>query len=198
MTGIILAGGKSSRMGFNKAFIDFDGAPIIHRTVNLFKELFDEIIIVTNTPLEYEGLNIIIASDIYKDAGSLGGIYAGLVHAPSEFCFVAACDMPFLNKEVISKMMIILNGCSAIVPYIMGRYHPLHAIYSKKCLKPMAEMIKNKDLRITNLFQKIKIKRLEEKDWLSSEPVLSSVDNINTREDLHRVFQSMSSQPRQG
>ncbi|OGQ75383.1 MAG: hypothetical protein A2235_05290 [Deltaproteobacteria bacterium RIFOXYA2_FULL_42_10] len=106
--------------------------------------------------------------------------------------------MPFLNKEVISKMMIILNGCSAIVPYIMGRYQPLHAIYSKKCLKPMAEMIKNKDLRITNLFQKIKIKRLEEKDWLSSEPVLSSVDNINTREDLHRVFQSMSSQPRQG
>lgn len=198
MTGIILAGGKSSRMGFNKAFIDIDGKPIIHRTVNLFKELFDEIIIVTNTPLEYEGFNIIIASDIYKDAGSLGGIYTGLVHASSEFCFVAACDMPFLNKEVISKMMIILNGCSAIVPYIMGRYHPLHAIYSKKCLKPMAEMIKNKDLRITNLFQKIKIKRLEEKDWLSSEPVLSSVDNINTREDLHRVFQSISSQPHQG
>lgn len=187
MTGIILSGGKSVRMGFNKAFIDIGGKPIIHRIVGLFKELFDEIIIVANEPVEYEEIDVTIATDIFKEAGSLGGIYTGLFHASSEYSFVAACDMPFLNKEVISRMCKTSTGENAIVPFIMGRYHPLHAIYSKKCLKPIAEMIKNRDLRITNLFQRIKTKRLEERDWLSGEPILLSLDNINTREDLRRA-----------
>jgi len=81
------------------------------------------------------------------------------------------------------------------VPFVIGRYHPLHAIYSKKCLKPIAEMIQEKDLRITNLFKKVKTKKLEEKDWLSNESILSSLDNINTREDLHRAITSLPSRP---
>lgn len=195
MTGIILAGGKSSRMGFNKAFIDIDGKPIIHKTVGLFKELFDEIILVANDPVEYEELNILTVTDIFKGAGSLGGIYTGLFHAQSEYSFIAACDMPFLNKEVIARMGKISGSYHAIVPFVIGRYHPLHAIYSKKCLKPIAEMIQEKDLRITNLFKKVKTKKLEEKDWLSNESILSSLDNINTREDLHRAITSLPSRP---
>jgi molybdopterin-guanine dinucleotide biosynthesis protein A len=73
----------------------------------------------------------------------------------------------------------------------MGRYHPLHAVYSKKCLQYIAEMIKSRDLRITNLFQKINVKRLEERDWLSYEPILSSLDNINTKEDLRRAIEAL-------
>ena len=192
MTGIILSGGKSSRMGFNKAFIDISGQSIIDRTVSLFKELFYEIILVTNDPAEYEKLGIFITIDIFKGAGSLGGIYTGLFHASSEYSFVAACDMPFLNKEVISRMIKISDKCDAAVPFLMGKYHPLHAVYSKKCLKPMAEMIKNKDLRIANLFEKIKTNRLEEKKWLLNEQILSSLDNINTKEDLNRALQSLS------
>ena len=190
MNGIILAGGKSRRMGFNKAFIDIGGKPIIQRTVNLFKELFDEIIVVANDPLGYEELNVLIVSDIFKSAGSLGGIYTGLFHSSSEYNFVAACDMPFLNKEAISRVIKSSDGWSATAPYIMERYHPLHAVYSKKCIKPIEELIKIKELRIKNLFQKIKVKRLEEKDWLSNEQVLSSLDNINTKEDLHRIVKS--------
>lgn len=190
MTGIILSGGKSSRMGFNKAFIDIDGRPIIHRTVSLFKELFEEIVIVANDPAEYEEFNIAVVADMVKDAGSLGGICTGLFHSASEYNFVAACDMPFLNKEVILSMIKLSDGWSVTVPFIMGRYHPLHAIYSKRCIKPIEEMIKAKDLRITNLFQRVKVKRLEEKEWLSGEEILSSVDNINTKEDLHRAIKS--------
>lgn len=187
MTGIILAGGKSSRMGFNKAFINMGGQSIIERTAALFKELFDEVILVVNDPAEYEKLDIFIATDIFKGAGSLGGIYTGLFHASSEYSFVAACDMPFLNKEVITKMIKISNKGNATVPFIMGKYHALHAVYSNKCIKPMEEMIKNKDLRITNLFEKININRLEEKDGFLTEQILSSLDNINTKEDLERA-----------
>lgn len=190
MTGIILAGGKSSRMGFNKAFIDIGGKPIIHRTISLFKELFDEIIMVANDPAEYEELNIPIVTDIFKGAGSLGGIYTGLFYSISEYNFVAACDMPFLDREVISKVIKLSEGYNAAAPFIMGRYHPLHAVYSKKCVKPIEEMINSQDLRITNLFQKIKVNRLEEKEWLSGEQILSSLDNINTKEDLHRAIKS--------
>lgn len=188
MTGIILAGGKSRRMGFNKAFIDIGGRPIIHRTVGLFKELFDEIIMVANDPAGYEELNVPVIADMIKGAGSLGGIYTGLFHSVSEYNFVVACDMPFLDKEVISKVIKLSEGWNATVPFIMNRYHPLHAVYSKKCIKPIEEMIKSQDLRITNLFQKIKVKRLEEKEWLSGEQILSSIDNINTKEDLHRAI----------
>src|SRR3990167_9796249 len=192
MTGIILAGGKNRRMGFNKAFIDIGGQRIIQRTIGLFRELFDEIILVANDLAEYGELNVKTVRDIFKNAGSLGGIYTGLFHASSEYSFVAACDMPFLNKEAISRMIQISGNHNVTVPFLMGRYYPLHAVYSKKCLQPIAEMIKNKDLRITNLFQQIKINRLEEKNWLSSEQILPSLDNINTKEDLNRALQSLS------
>lgn len=190
MTGIILAGGKSSRMGFNKAFIDIGGKPIIHRTVRLLKELFDEIIIVANNPAEYEELNVPVVADMIKGAGSLGGIYTGLFHSVSEYNFVAACDMPFLDREAISRAIKLCEPWDATVPFIMGRYHPLHAIYSKKCIKHIEKMIKSQNLRITNLFQHVKTKRLEEKEWLSGEQILLSVDNINTKEDLHRAIKS--------
>jgi len=163
MTGIILAGGKNRRMGFNKAFIDIGGQRIIQRTIGLFRELFDEIILVANNLAEYEELNVKVVSDIFKDAGSLGGIYTGLFHASSEYSFVAACDMPFLNKEAISKVNMAAKDTNAVVPFILGRYHPLH---------------------------KIKITRLDEKDWFSNEKILLSLDNINTREDLDRIVQS--------
>lgn len=191
MTGIILSGGKNTRMGFNKAFVSVGGERIIDRTVNLFRELFNEIIIVTNNPADYEDLDVLTVADVVKDVGSIGGIYTGLFHASSEYSFIAACDMPFLNKELILKMIEISSssggGWTAVVPFAFDRYHPLHAIYSRKCMKPIEEMIKNSDLRIANLFQKIKIKRLEEAEWFSDERFLSSLDNINTKEDLDRA-----------
>jgi len=186
MTGIILAGGKNRRMGFNKAFIDIGGQRIIQRTIGLFRELFDEIILVANNLAEYEELNVKVVSDIFKDAGSLGGIYTGLFHASSEYSFVAACDMPFLNKEVISKVNMAARDTSAVVPFILGRYHPLHAAYSKKCLNSISEMIKERDLRITNLFHKIKITRLDEKDWFSMKrfyyPLITSIQGKTSTE----------------
>lgn len=185
MTGIILAGGKSSRMGFNKALIEINGVSIIERTVNLFKEIFDEIIIITNTPLEYEQFDVKIAADLIKDAGALGGIYTGIFHASSNHSFAAACDMPFLDKDIILKMLDISMEGYAIVPFANDKFHPLHAVYSKKCLKPMEEAIKSGDLRINNLLKKIRIKKVE--DIFIKEPAMLSLCNVNTMEDLNKI-----------
>lgn len=185
MTGIILAGGKSSRMGFNKALIEINGLKIIERTVNLFKEIFDEIIIITNTPLEYEKFDVKIAADLIKDAGALGGIYTGIFHASSNYSFIAACDMPFLDKDIILKMLDIAFDSDTIVPFADDRFHPLHAVYSKNCLKPMEEAIKSNDLRINNLLKKVRTKKVE--DIFAKESAVLSLWNVNTTEDLNKI-----------
>ena len=106
MTGIILAGGKASRLGgINKAFIEIGGERLIDRTMRVYRALFEEIIISTNSPLEYLEFDARIVTDIHRGKGPLGGIHAGLLHATCEHAFVSACDMPYLSEAFIGHMM---------------------------------------------------------------------------------------------
>jgi molybdenum cofactor guanylyltransferase len=187
MTGAILAGGKSRRMGFNKAFIRINGETIIERSVKLFKDVFDDVFIVANDVLLYEGLDARVYSDVLKEAGSLGGVYTALFHAGSDWAFVAACDMPYLDAKTIRKVLDSpRKGYEAVVPFIGGRFHPMHALYSKKCLKPIESMIKEGNLRATDLFERIKAMKLSEADF-GDLPAAASVENINTKEDLVKI-----------
>jgi molybdopterin-guanine dinucleotide biosynthesis protein A len=194
MTGAILAGGLSRRMGFNKAFIKLNHETIIERSVRLFKGLFDETLVVTSTAVPYELLSTRVVTDIYKGAGSLGGIYTALFHSPGEYVFVAACDMPGLDPGAISAVLkaqktsndTAKGGFDAFIPFINDRYHPMHAIYSKSCMKPIEAMIKQGDLKISNLIEKIRVKPLVEDD-LEGAPIAASIENINTREELERI-----------
>lgn len=185
-TGAILAGGKSVRMGFNKALINTDGEAIIARTIRLFKGIFDATFIVANDVLLYEGLDTPVFADIYKGAASLGGVYTALFHSKDNYTFVAACDMPLLDPAAIRKVLSSVNSTDACVPFINGQFHPMHAAYSKRCLKPIEEMIKSNDLRIHALFEKIRVKKLCLEDF-NGIPVEKSVENVNTREDLKRL-----------
>jgi molybdopterin-guanine dinucleotide biosynthesis protein A len=104
MTGIILAGGKSQRMGRNKAFIDSGGIPLFERVYRIFREIFSEIIIVANDVLPFKNHEAILLRDIILGKGALGGLYTGLFHSSNYHAFCAACDMPFLNPGVIKYM----------------------------------------------------------------------------------------------
>jgi len=191
MTGAILAGGMSRRMGFNKAFIKTaEGSTIIERSLRLFREEFDGLFIVANDLLLYEHLGARVVSDIIKGAGSLGGIYTAVLHSKDSSVFVAACDMPTLDANAVRKTIEVpLGGFDAVVPFIGGRYHPMHAVYSRKCLKPIKAMIDEGDLRVTGLFDKIRVKRLTEQHY-GGLPIESSVENVNTRDDLERTGHS--------
>ena len=187
MTGAILAGGSSRRMGTNKAFIRIDGSTVIERSVKLFREAFDDIFIVANDVLLYEGLDARVVSDLIKGAGSLGGIYTAVFHSRDKSVFVAACDMPSLDLEAVRRTAgTPLGGFDAAVPFIGGRYHPMHAVYSRKCLKPIKAMIEDGNLRVTDLLERIRVKRLTE-DYFRGLPIESSVENVNTRDDLKRI-----------
>lgn len=185
MTGAILAGGRSRRMGANKALIKINDETIIQRTVRIFKDIFNETIIIANEPLLYQGLSTRVCADIHKDTGSIGGIYTALSLSKGGHVFVAACDMPFLDKNAIQKVIDHPAG-DAVIPFIQGRFHPMHALYSKSCMKQIETLIKEKDLRLSSLIERIHVKKLTEHDFPGID-IAASVENINTKEELERI-----------
>lgn len=182
--GIILSGGLNSRIGLNKAFLEISGKKIIERTVILFKELFEEVVVVTKDPLTYADLDVRIATDVKDITGSLVGVYSGLLSSTSEYNVVVACDMPLINRDIVRYLVSKINGYDAVVPFCQGRLQPLHAVYSKKCIKPLEELINSGHMRITKLFEKVKTKRVEEEELKKFDPDFKSFININTKEDL--------------
>ena len=135
ITGIILAGGKNTRMGVNKAFLEIDGLRLIDRTLDIYRRIFSEIIIVSNDPLSYlEFTDTAIVTDIYKGKGPLGGIYTGLLYAKNNYAFACPCDMPFLTEEFIDYLIGQAGQHDVIVPELANGFQPLHAIYARNCL----------------------------------------------------------------
>lgn len=188
MTGIILSGGKNTRIGFNKAFIKIDNITVIEIIINKLKKIFEEIIIVTNFPEEYQKFNVKVVKDIIPDKGPLGGLYSGLVNSKSQYSFVVACDMPFLNVELIE---FIKNNCSefdVIVPKHKNGYEPLHAIYSKDCIYHIEKQLGQDNLKITGFFKKVKLKEITEDIIKHFDPDLLSFFNINTKSDYEEVL----------
>src|SRR4030042_5762133 len=116
ITGLILSGGKSTRMGKNKAFIEIGGTPIIHTIHRLFEKLFEEIIIVTHQKDLFSDLNAKIYSDIIPNRGALGGLYTGLFFSSFSFSFCVACDMPFLNELIINYLIKSIDHSDVVVP----------------------------------------------------------------------------------
>ena len=187
ITGIILAGGKNFRMGKNKAFLEINGQRIIDRTKDLFVDLFDEIFLVTNSPLDYLDLNLRMVSDLFPGGGALGGIYSGLFHASHSHAFVAACDMPFLNKALISHLGDLSHGFDIVIPKTEDGWEPLHAVYSQKCLPFMDFLLRKENLKIIDLFPKVKKREVTTEEILPFDPQLVSFLNVNTPEDLARA-----------
>lgn len=187
ITGIILAGGKNLRMGKNKAFLEIKGQRIIDRTKQLFVDLFDEVFLVTNSPLEYLDLNLRMVSDLFPEGGALGGIYSGLFHASHSHAFVAACDMPFLNKALISHLSTLSSGYDIVIPKMEDGWQPLHAVYSPKCLPFMENLLRKNNLKIIDFFHKVNKREVTTEEILPFDPQLVSFLNINTPEDLARA-----------
>jgi len=187
ITGIILAGGKNLRMGKNKAFLEVNGQRIIDRTKGLFLELFDEVLLVTNSPLDYLDLNLRMVADLYPGRGALGGIYTGIFHASHAHAFVAACDMPFLNKALIDHLIDLSPGYDIVIPKTEDGLQPLHAIYSQKCLPFMEDLLRKDNLKILDFFHRVKKREVPTEEILPLDPKLASFLNLNTPEDIARA-----------
>lgn len=182
MTGIILAGGKSTRIGREKAFLNVEGRPIIEILLSKLSSVFEEVFIVTNNKKKFGYFPANIVTDIFPDKGPLGGIHAGLVHSNSAYSFFTACDMPFLNMDIVMDMINKVEHYDIVVPKVKNRLHPLCAVYSKRCIPVIEDNLKKGNLRVKDVFKVLKTKIINKMD-----PEGGHFININTKEDYEQI-----------
>jgi molybdenum cofactor guanylyltransferase len=185
VTGIILAGGKSSRFGSNKAFADVNGRQLIGRVIGIMGSVFENLIIITNDPREYSSLGFPMHQDLIKGLGPLGGIYTGLEKMPDRSGFFVACDMPFLNSGLIRYITGLGSSeYDAVVPKIDWKMEPLHSLYSKTCLPAIERLIESGECMINKFFQRIRTRFVYEDEIKRHDPLLMSFYNINRPGEL--------------
>lgn len=188
-SGVILAGGLNTRFsGQDKALIRVGGMRILDRIYGVFTELFNEIILVTNDPMRYLEWDFTIVSDLFTVRSSLTGIHTGLFYATNPYVFFAACDTPFLKKELIDSVINnIEKNYDVIMPEITAGLEPLCAVYSKQCLKRIEYHLEQNLLKIQRVFNKNRIKKVPESLLRPQDPELLSFFNINTPGDLAKA-----------
>ena len=163
-SGVILAGGLATRYGGeNKAFLKVGGVRILDHLFDLFSELFDEIILVTNRPRDFLEWDALIVTDVFPVRSSLTGIHAGLFYASHPFAFFSACDTPFLKKEIIETVLSEIEpGADLVLPRTSTGYEPLCAAYSRRCLKPAEDHLQANKLKIQRALKNCRIKTIPE------------------------------------
>lgn len=193
VTGVILSGGQSSRMGQNKALMRLGERRLIDRVVDVLSEVFTELLLVTNTPDVYADLGLAMAGDIFPHKGSLGGIYSAIHHAATPYCFVVACDMPFLNTTVMRYMMSQMTGYDVVMPDIEGNTQPLHAIYSKACLIPIQQRLVANRLKIVGFLPDVRVRTVTTDEIQHFDPQLLAFQNLNTPEEFQMAAERLGS-----
>jgi molybdopterin-guanine dinucleotide biosynthesis protein A len=184
MTAVVIAGGQSRRMRVDKAFVEVGGRLLIERVLDVIVPLFSHIFINSNRFSVYQKLGFPVITDVERDKGALGGIYTGLVHAKTDYVFCVACDMPSLNQDLIRYMTESIDGCDALIPKTPDGLHPLHAIYSKRCMTGIEELLQQNILKISRLFPKIRSCYMTEEQISWFDPHFESFLNVNTWQDI--------------
>jgi len=184
VSGIILAGGNSLRLGQEKALIDTGGQLLIERVVHRLGRVVDRIVLVTNDPERYAFLGLPMVGDIYPGVGTLGGLHAGLAAIEAPYGLAVGCDMPFLNPALLHYMISLRVGCDAVMPRV-GRYRePLHALYARTCAARFAQAIEAGQRRIMHALNGMRVCYVERDAIVGYDPQLRSFLNVNEPEDL--------------
>lgn len=190
ISGIILAGGNAKRMkGNKKAFLEVGGRRIIDRLFEIYREIFEDIVIVTNTPSDFIEFDAVIVPDIIDRKSSMAGIHAGLFYAVNDMAFVSACDTPFLKKSMIE--LVISNMKShydSVMPvHGNGFLEPLCAAYSRRLVRIFSKSLSNGILTIRDSLSERRVITIPEEKIKKADPDLLSFFNINTPEDLEKA-----------
>ncbi|MEK7362638.1 MAG: molybdenum cofactor guanylyltransferase, partial [candidate division NC10 bacterium] len=188
VTGVIQAGGKSTRMGGEpKALVELGGQRIIERAVDVLGSVLSDLLIVTNTPELYAFLGLPMVPDVFPDHGSLGGIYSGLKAAKGDGAFTVACDMPFLKAEVVRLIVSHAGEADVVIPKVGDQYETLHACYAKACLPHIEAALQAKRFKVIGFFPQVKVLEIAESEVERlADPHLCFM-NVNTPDELSRA-----------
>lgn len=188
----ILAGGKSRRMGRDKSFVLVEGRPMLEHIVEHVRSLDLSTLLVANETDRYAHLGLPVVPDVVPGAGSLGGIYTALSCSATPYTLCVACDMPFLNVDLLAYLLSLRAQADAVVPQVGGYPEALHAVYSRACLPVIRQAIDEKSLRIGRLFQLMDTHFVPEDVLRRYDPALRSFTNINTPEELQQAQTSLA------
>lgn len=186
ITGVILVGGKSRRMGQDKAFLKIDGTPIFERILKPFMASFPRVMLVGDREERFAGYGLPIVPDIYPGS-SLGGVYTGLHHATTEYIFVASCDLPFPNVAILRHLCSLVTGFDAVVPATVHGYEPLFAAYAKTCLGPIRTLLESGDCCAYAYYPQVRVREVREDELARLDPDGKAFVNVNTPEEFARI-----------
>ena len=186
VTGVLLAGGKSRRMGEDKRYLVVGEHTLLERGLAVLRSIFQEVVVVIAQDSPALDVDARIVRDLVPDCGSLGGLYTGLTQATTPYIFVVACDMPFLDQAVISQFTSRRTSIDIVMAKLAGRLHPMHALYSKRCLPVIEQMVLARQLRIQEIVscEFLRVQYVTEADLVGIDPSGRSFQNVNTPEDL--------------
>lgn len=215
VSAVILAGGQSRRMGRDKSFLEVGGKPLISRVIEQAGKVCTESVIVANDVELYRQFGLRVVSDVFPGKGSLGGLYSGLLAAQEENVLALACDMPFLNPDLIRYMISLMSEYDVVIPRARGLsghtprssserkprvdtipprpdqilaketdLHPLHAIYSRRCLPIIVERLRLDDLRLISILPDVRTRVVQVDEIDRFDPKHISFFNANTPADF--------------
>ena len=189
---IVLAGGKSSRMGTPKALLQFGDAPLIVHIVTMLRELFAEVVVVAAPDQQLPSMDVEIVHDVVAHQGPVAGIYYGLKAARTHAAFVTSCDSAFLNPRLIEHLVSLVGDCDVVVPWWQERFQPLHAVY-RTSVAPLLEIqLQRGELRPVYLFDKVRTRKVEEDEIRRFDPGGASFFNMNAPADYAEALERWS------
>ena len=188
VAGVVLAGGHASRMGGrDKAFAAVEGEPIAVRAVRIFRSLFAQVLVSTNRPERFAGLDVQTVADQFPGCGPLAGIHAALLASRYPHVFVAACDMPGLDPDVIRFLLGRVGSADAVVPCWDGDVEPLHAVYAVGALREIEAHLRAGQNAVRDVLRRLRVDYVSEAEMRAVRGAARSLTNVNTPEELAAV-----------
>lgn len=200
VTGVLLAGGKSRRMGEDKRYLVVGEQTLLERGLGVLRSIFQKVLVVIaqdSPPLDVDAR---VVRDLVPDCGGLGGLHSGLTEATTPYIFVVACDMPFLDPAVIAQFTSRRSTADIVMAKLAARLHPMHALYGKRCLPAVEQMIRARQLKIQEIVShaSLRVQYVTEADLLTTDPSGRSFHNVNTPADLELARSLLARVPPSG
>jgi len=180
VTGVVLAGGASRRMGRDKAFLELEGRPLIGIVIERMARVCAEVLLVAGAPRPYAALGVPVVEDRFRGVGVLGGLHAGLEAAAHDLVLAVACDMPFLRPGLLRAFVAWAEGFDAAVLRRGEQVEPLHAAYRRTCLPAVEAAICAGQRRVVSFFPQVRVRYVTPDDIAPLDPALRSFRNANT------------------
>ena len=189
MTGIVLAGGRSSRMGRDKSVLPWHNSDLVQTVIGKVGQVCEDIVLVSNQPRNVPH-RVRVVGDIMPGMGPLGGIHAGLTHAKHPLAFVTACDMPYIAPEAISFLFQQAGEeWDVVIPTDGDQFEPMFAVYRKTCIPAIEALLTENRRRIVGFFPLVRVKKIDVSCLRQFDQELTMFTNINTAEEYERARQ---------